>query len=92
VLSWLMRQRWPLLLVVTFALYALLLLANAYRSQAQLRAAAEARLLADTSPGAPPIALPPAGRQASNWSSTPRTTASSPAPPSTIAARPAARW
>jgi signal transduction histidine kinase len=41
-------ERWPLLLAAVFTAYALLLLGNAYRSQAQLHTAAEAKLLADS--------------------------------------------
>ncbi len=47
--SWLTHQRWPLILVAgCFSLYLVVLLSNAYQSQGQLRAAAEARLLVDT--------------------------------------------
>ncbi len=40
-------QRWLILIAGAFAIYLALLLANAYKAQGQLRAAAEARLLAE---------------------------------------------
>jgi signal transduction histidine kinase/DNA-binding response OmpR family regulator len=45
--SFRLSKRWPHLVAVIFATYALVLLGNVYRSQDQLRSAAEARLLAD---------------------------------------------
>ncbi len=42
-----LSQKWPLFVAAIFASYSLLLLGNAFRSQDQLRAAAEARLLLD---------------------------------------------
>ena len=43
------RVRWPLIIAAIFAAYSVVLLWNAFRSQAQLRAAAEVRMLADIS-------------------------------------------
>lgn len=45
--TWLKRQRWMPVVAGIFSLYVLVLLANAYQSQAQLRSAAEARFLTD---------------------------------------------
>ena len=42
-----LAKRWPHLVAVIFVSYSLVLLGNVFRSQDQLRAAAEARLLAD---------------------------------------------
>ena len=41
------RVRWPLIVAAIFAAYSVVLLWNAFRSEAQLRAAAEVRMLAD---------------------------------------------
>jgi PAS domain S-box-containing protein len=43
-----MRPPWLLFVAVALSIYLTLLLANAYKSQAQLRSAAEARLMADS--------------------------------------------
>jgi signal transduction histidine kinase/DNA-binding response OmpR family regulator len=40
--------RWPILLAIVFSAYSVVLLWNAFQSQAQLRAAADARLIADS--------------------------------------------
>jgi len=46
--SRLLNRHWPILLAGFFAVYAAVLLGNAYRAQSQLRTEAEARLLSDS--------------------------------------------